>query len=115
MVSPPSKWSEVSSQSTLPFFRAMKPSRLAAMWIVTRDFVSSIVTPHAERNDLLPTGGPQAAVREAVREIDRQPEHEPDAEAFPRVARQPEHHVDARGRSGDRHQRQRGDPERARP
>src|SRR5215475_12321117 len=42
-VSPPSKWSEVSSQSTLPSFLAMKPSRLAAMWIVTRGFVFSIV------------------------------------------------------------------------
>src|SRR5262249_50700284 len=29
--------SEVSSQSTLPSFRAMKPSRLAAMWMVTRE------------------------------------------------------------------------------
>src|SRR5690606_41010187 len=29
--SPASKWSEVSSQSTLPSSRAMKPSRLAAM------------------------------------------------------------------------------------
>src|SRR5215475_5441955 len=42
-VSPPSKWSEVSSQSTLPSFLAMKPSRLAAMWIVTRGFAFSIV------------------------------------------------------------------------
>src|SRR6476469_1988844 len=39
MVSPPANSSEVSSQSTLPSFRAMKPSRLAAMWIVTRESV----------------------------------------------------------------------------
>src|SRR5689334_7287128 len=35
-VAPPGKSSEVSSQSTRPSFRAMKPSRLAAMWMVTR-------------------------------------------------------------------------------
>src|SRR5687768_8803316 len=45
IVSPPANSSEVSSHSTRPSFRAMKPSRLAAMWIVTRDFVFSIVTP----------------------------------------------------------------------
>ncbi len=31
------KVADVSSQSTLPSLRAMKPSRLAAMWIVTRE------------------------------------------------------------------------------
>src|SRR6185295_8608777 len=45
IVSPPSKWSDVSSQSTLPSFLAMKPSRLDAIWIVTRDFALSMVTP----------------------------------------------------------------------
>src|SRR5262250_2003233 len=44
-VSPAVNWSDVSSQSTLPSFLAMKPSRLAAMWIVTRDFAPSIATP----------------------------------------------------------------------
>jgi hypothetical protein len=43
IVSPPTNSSEVSSQSTLPSFRAMKPSRLAAMWIVTRESVFAIV------------------------------------------------------------------------
>src|SRR4029077_14736979 len=42
MVSPPANSSEVSSQSTLPSFRAMKPSRLAAMWIVTRESVVAL-------------------------------------------------------------------------
>src|SRR5881397_984332 len=45
MVSPPANSSEVSSQSTLPSFRAMKPSRLAAMWIVTRESAFAIVLP----------------------------------------------------------------------
>src|SRR4029077_938531 len=44
MVSPPANSSDVSSQSTLPSFRAMKPSRLAAMWIVTRESVFAIVS-----------------------------------------------------------------------
>src|SRR5262245_15949330 len=48
-VSPPSKLSEVSSQSTRPSFRAMKPSRLAAMWIVTRDSVTEPPLQHDER------------------------------------------------------------------
>src|SRR6186713_2342232 len=43
MVSPPANSSEVSSQSTRPSFRAMKPSRLAAMWIVTCESGSAIV------------------------------------------------------------------------
>src|SRR5436190_22947203 len=38
MVSPPANSSEVSSQSTLPSLRATKPSRLATMWIVTREW-----------------------------------------------------------------------------
>src|SRR5882757_592495 len=42
MVSPPANSSAVSSQSTLPSFRAMKPSRLAAMWIVTRESVVAL-------------------------------------------------------------------------
>src|SRR4029453_15683479 len=44
MVSPPANSSDVSSQSTLPSFRAMKPSRLAAMWIVTRESVFAIIS-----------------------------------------------------------------------
>src|SRR5262249_10159961 len=36
--------SEVSSQSTRPSLRAMKPSRLAAMWIVTRESALAIVS-----------------------------------------------------------------------
>src|SRR5258706_4285044 len=43
MVSPPTKSSAVSSQSTRPSRRAMKPSRLAAMWIVTRESGLAIV------------------------------------------------------------------------
>src|SRR3954471_22228068 len=42
IASPPSKVSEVSIQCTLPSLRAMKPSRLAAMWMVTRELDSSI-------------------------------------------------------------------------
>src|SRR6185369_12866455 len=42
-VSPPTNSSVVSSQSTRPSFRAMKPSRLAAMWIVTRESRFAIV------------------------------------------------------------------------
>src|SRR6516165_987642 len=45
MRSPSANSSEVSSQSTLPSFRAMKPSRLATMWIVTRELFFSIVSP----------------------------------------------------------------------
>src|SRR5882672_301139 len=45
MVSPSTNSSEVSSQSTLPSFRATKPSRLAAMWIVTRESAFAIVPP----------------------------------------------------------------------
>src|SRR5882762_9395941 len=45
MVSPSSNLSEVSSQSTRPSLRAMKPSRLATMWMVTREFVFAIVVP----------------------------------------------------------------------
>src|ERR1019366_2372881 len=45
MASPPSNVSEVSSQSTLPSFRAMKPSRLATMWMVTQDSMLATVTP----------------------------------------------------------------------
>src|SRR5687768_2075516 len=37
MVCPSSNLSDVSSQSTRPSFRAMNPSGLATMWIVTRD------------------------------------------------------------------------------
>src|SRR5215831_11903378 len=37
IVSPSTNSSEVWSQSTRPSFRAMKPSRLAAMWMVTRE------------------------------------------------------------------------------
>src|SRR4029453_2872609 len=44
MVSPAANSSDVSSQSTLPSFRAMKPSRLAAMWIVTRESVFAIIS-----------------------------------------------------------------------
>src|SRR6185312_3864742 len=44
IVSPPSKWSDVSSQSTLPSVLAMKPSRLDAVGMVTRDFALSMVT-----------------------------------------------------------------------
>src|SRR5579875_3746306 len=44
-MSPSANSSEVSSQSTLPSFRAMKPSRLAAMWIVTREAAFAIVLP----------------------------------------------------------------------
>src|SRR6185503_10221066 len=36
-VLPPAKSSAVSSQSTLSSLRATKPSRLAAMWSVTRE------------------------------------------------------------------------------
>src|ERR1044072_6639417 len=38
MVSPPANSSEVSIQSSRPAFRAMKPSRLATMWMVTREW-----------------------------------------------------------------------------
>src|SRR6516225_7632993 len=48
-VSPPSKLSDVSSQSTLPSFLAMKPSRLAAMWIVTRESVTEPPLQHDKR------------------------------------------------------------------
>src|ERR1041385_4990432 len=45
IVAPPANSSAVSSQSTRPSFRAMKPSRLAAMWIVTRESVRVIRFP----------------------------------------------------------------------
>src|SRR5215218_1756895 len=44
IVSPPSNRSAVSSQSAPPSLRAMKPSRLAAMWIVTRESAFAIVS-----------------------------------------------------------------------
>src|SRR5262245_46712154 len=46
MVSPPSNVSDVSSQSTRPSFLAMKPSRLATMWIVTQDFTGVTLPSH---------------------------------------------------------------------
>src|SRR5260221_9254766 len=68
MVCPPANSSEVSSQSTRPSFRAMKPSRLAAMWIVTFESGSAIVSsrrqvrrlaaPSLARGD--PFGGAEA-------------------------------------------------------
>src|SRR5215813_13217830 len=51
IVSPSTNSSEVSSQSTRPSFRAMKPSRLADMWIVTRDSVFVIVSPSTDGID----------------------------------------------------------------
>src|SRR5581483_2629969 len=46
MPSPPGNSSWVSIQSTRPSLRAMKPSRLAAMWIVTRDSsVAMLIIP----------------------------------------------------------------------
>src|SRR5262252_8245319 len=67
IVSPPSKVSDVSSQSTLPSFRAMKPSRLAAMWIVTRDFALSIVSLGLDRHER-PAGADDRATDVAERD-----------------------------------------------
>src|SRR5436190_1276108 len=44
MVSPLANSSDVSSQSTRPSLRAMNPSRLATMWIVTRESAFAMVT-----------------------------------------------------------------------
>ena len=42
IVSPSANSSEVSSQSTRPSLRAMNPSRLATMWMVTQESASDI-------------------------------------------------------------------------
>src|SRR6185369_15621114 len=47
IVAPSANSSDVSSQSTLPSLRAMKPSRLAAMWIVMREPASDMCRPIA--------------------------------------------------------------------
>src|ERR1043166_3436970 len=51
MVDPSANSSEVSIQSTLPSFRAIKPSRLAAMWIVTRESIFAIAGVRSAPND----------------------------------------------------------------
>src|SRR5262245_23061679 len=90
MVSPPTNSSEASSHSTLPSLRAMNPSRLATMWIVTQESTFAIVSPYSAsgrqsyRCDAMLQGpeplsdqqAGQAALGKHGEEPHRQPGHE---------------------------------------
>src|SRR4051812_45594354 len=54
MLSPAANSSDVSSQSTRPSFRAMNPSRLATIWIVTRESVLAIITEKSASDSRVP-------------------------------------------------------------